>query len=162
MRPIFRRSAFFVAWLLAALAPADANARAVNFITNTSIPVDAVIEEPCGTGDLVQFSGELHFLSHVTIDDRTGLHAVIEMNLHDVTGESLLTGNTYRAVGAFHDMVEDNGSTSQVVTSTIALERHIAEGPASDFTLFLQFHVTVNSNGEVTASFLNQRAECSP
>lgn len=120
---------------------------------NISIPfsqsIGPVLGHPCGTGDNMLVSGNLHAVVHTTLDPNGGFHQKIEVNHQGVSGVSLLTGAKYRIIRASSMISQQtNGATVIVDVSNQRLQ---AQEPGQDFFLHRLLHMTFNANGELTS-----------
>lgn len=147
--------------LLVTLAgPAPALAKAETFTVSERFPIDIVVFVPCaagGAGELVELSGDLHALFHVTLDGSGGFHAKSHFQPQGVSGTGLTTGDKYQGTGVTQDQF--NGKVGFEFTFVNNF-RIIGQGPGNNFLVHENFHVTVNANGEVTAFVDNFRVEC--
>lgn len=122
-------------------------AQASTSTENISIPfsqsIGPVLGHPCGTGDNILVSGNLHAVVHTTRDPLGGFHQKIEVNHQGVSGVSLLTGARYRIIRA-----------SSMITQLQAQE------PGQDFFLHRLLHMTFNANGELTSLVVVFKPSC--
>jgi hypothetical protein len=146
------------AMALAGAAVADAEATAVT--TNEQIPITLVVFVPCangGAGELVELTGTLHVLTHVTSDAQGGLHVKQHFQPQGISGTGLTTGDKYQATGVTQ---EEFNATVGITDTFINNFRIIGEGPGNNFLVHTTFHVTVNANGVVTTIVDNFSIEC--
>lgn len=123
------------------------------------LPVYPFNSVPCangGAGEDVLLSGTIHQVFHIT-SNANGFHLTTHQNPGDVTGTGQTTGDTYHGAGSstYHLNVE----AGQTVNSTNNFQL-IGEGSASNLTLHVETHLTINANGEVTVSRSDSRIEC--
>jgi hypothetical protein len=138
-----------------------ASARGEGAVTETFhfvFPQSFVLLNPC-TGHLVAFSGEDDALVHVTIDPAGGLHRVGVVHVSE-TGTDLVTGETFRAVGAVLsvDSLDLSGSRSELTLKQGT--SFVGQGPGNNLIQHETIHVTVDANGDVTASVDQLSIEC--
>jgi hypothetical protein len=129
-------------------------------ITNDRIPFTISVFVPCangGAGEIVDLSGTLHVVFHVTVDSDSGFHSKSHSQPQGVTGIGQITGAKYQATGVTQDQF--NGKVGSEFTYVNNF-RIIGQGPGNNFLVHQNVHVTVNANGEVTANVDNFRAEC--
>jgi hypothetical protein len=158
--------AFFIAvaviLALAGVIVQTAATQAATTITdNESVPISFYGYVPCangGAGEYVQLSGNLHIVSHTTIDSRGGAHIMLQFNPQGVSGVGLTTGDKYRATGVTHYNV--NARSLPFNTTYVNNFRLIGQGPGNNFTVHENFHITINAKGELTAVVTNFRFEC--
>ena len=143
--------------LMFACARAGAEATSDTFVLN--VPYENVTKSPCVAAKLpFPVEGEFHQTLHVGVDAHGGIHLVNVIDAH-FTGTSA-AGVTY--VGDTATRFEQQLVVAGEYTFLTQI-RFIAEGestPADDFFLEGLNHVTVNANGEVTASTFELRADC--
>ena len=145
--------------LLTLSAPASAET-----ITNTvsvKLPVNVTMFSSCangGAGEVISLTGDLHVLISVTINDN-----VIRMSQHwqgqGLSGTGNITGDTYQAPGVnrYDTISSFNGQFKQSIADNFRL---IGPAPGNNLLLHHTVHVTVNSNGDVTAMVDNFWIEC--
>jgi hypothetical protein len=131
-------------------------AQADTFTVNSDLPIDAIVRPPC-TREAVHISGTAHILFHITRDSTDGLHIKMQTNYQGVSGTGLTTGDKYQVIGVSQN--EYNSTVGSVETINNSL-RYISQGNRDNLLIHALFHVTVNANGTVTASFLNFSREC--
>lgn len=145
---------------IALAGAAGAGAQATTVTTNEQIPFAIVVFVPCandGAGELVELTGTLHVLTHVTIDDQGGLHVKQHSQPQGISGVGLTTGDTYRGTGVTQTEFNATAATEQTSINNF---RIIGQGPDNNFLVHSTFHVTVNANGEVTTVVDNFSTEC--
>jgi hypothetical protein len=143
--------------LIGLLASKDASAAVV---FNTRFPINLSVAVPCaneGAGEVVELSGDLHDLFSYTIDSNGGVHLDVHDNPQGVSGTGLTTGDRYRATGVTRFNLN---STDTMEVTLVNNFRVIGQGPGNNLLVHDNLHVTVNANGELTASHDNFRVEC--
>jgi hypothetical protein len=133
--------------------------RAAN-VVNVSFPVDIFVFIPCangGAGETVHVSGNLHEVINITSDNAGGLHVKTHFQPQGISGVGLPSGDKYQATGVTQD--EFNTKVGQEETF-INNFRIIGQGPGNNFLVHETFHITVNANGSVTASFDHLSIDC--
>jgi hypothetical protein len=111
-----------------------------------------------GAGEWVVFTGKLHDMYRVTLDENGGFHMIYLSQPMGVSGVGETTGDVYRGTGA---LVEQQNYGLVGETSTWVWRYHLI-GPGKGNNLYMDetFHFTVNANGELTAEVTNWSAEC--
>jgi hypothetical protein len=145
---------------IALAGAAGAGAQATTVTTNEQVPITLFAFVPCandGAGELVELTGTLHLLSHVTIDAQGGLHVKQHAQPQGVSGIGLTTGDRYQGTGVTQSQFN---ATAAVEETFINNFRIIGQGPDNNFLVHSTFHVTVNANGEVTTVVDNFSIEC--
>jgi len=142
-----------------ALAAGVALAQATTGKSTFTLPIDAVLENPC-TGEPVHLTGELHFLVHFTEDANGGLHFQGSVQPRGISGTGLESGTRYRLVG-----VSRSGdyfpSGEEFRQFTIVSRFHVvSEGSSDNWIEKLTIHVTVSANGEFTAEVVKFTSKC--
>ena len=153
-------AAVMALWLtLTGTTPVQAKATTVT--TNSNIPISLVVFVPCaqgGTGEIVKLSGDLHALFHVTIDNAGGFHFQSHFNPKGVSGLGLASGDKYRATGVTRFGFNAHGLPFEF--TSINNFRIIGKGKGNNLLIHMVFHLTVNANGDVTASVSNVKFDC--
>jgi hypothetical protein len=110
-----------------------------------------------GVGEDVLLAGNLHFLSHTTITGAGQGFTNLHFQPQGLTGTGLTTGLTYRATGE-SDLRFD--FATDVLVNFSNNFRLIAPGPGNNFLIHENVHITVNANGDVTASHDHLTFDC--
>ena len=142
-------------------APPAARASAETATTISYVPTSATAFVPCangGAGEIVELSGTLHRVTHVTETGNGTVHIKLHENLQDVSGTGLTTGDTYRGAGSFNGEVTLGPGQVRTIENQFLL---IGPGPDNNFTVRSLRHLTVNANGEVTVQTVVTSMECS-
>jgi hypothetical protein len=143
------------------LAASSSTAGGATAFTSSSVfPVSLATFVPCangGAGEVVNLSGNLHDLFHITLDGNGGVHVKFLDNPQGIVGTGLTTGQTYHGTGG----------TQGTFTSTVGLTntfvnsfRIIGKGPGNNLLVFESFHVAVNPDGTVTSFHDNFSIAC--
>jgi hypothetical protein len=142
---------FLLALLVSTASPAGAEA--LTFTENEQIPIVDSIWNPCAN-EWVDLEGYLHVMTHATLDENGGLHFREEANPQNVVGEGLTTGAIYQFSGTVSTVEnlrwEPEWDHNAQTFTWIDQHRYIAQGSAQNGVMQETFHVTINSNGEVT------------
>jgi hypothetical protein len=137
-------------------------AAASQFTENVSVPIDLFAFIPCangGVGENVQFSGNLHSLVHVTINDNR-FTTKTQNQPEGLKGIGAITGDTYNATGVTQDTQNGsfiNGSFTYTFINNFKL---IGPGTDNNYLVHENFTVTVNANGTVVVTMDNFSVEC--
>ncbi len=107
---------------------------------------------PCangGAGEVVELTGTLHTLTTFTVTG-SNVSGVTHVQLQDVSGVGLITGDKYRATGVSADHF--TGSlVNRLFTATLAESfQVIGQGPGNNFQFHAVFNLTINANDELT------------
>lgn len=145
---------FILALLLIFICSAPSMAQATSTTTNTEMPFTATLTD-CN-GQPVVISGTMHMVTHYTTSANGNTHVHINTNWHDVSGISGTT--TYRAQSNNHFNFNSNGPQSEL--TAIDDVRLVSAGPTDNLKLRAHMHVTINANGEATASFVRFELIC--
>lgn len=141
--------------IVALLTAAPALAQANTVTTSTRVPVNLTLFNPC-TGELIDFSGNLHIVDHVTFvphDPDGGLHLNRKENWQGVAGIDQTTGNRYRLTGVRHNLNLNANAPLPFVLTLVRTQNVISRGSADNLQLRRRVHVTVNANGTTTVDF---------
>jgi hypothetical protein len=142
---------------LSAVSAGTATAQAEQFTVNEFIPFELTAE---GCGDVIEVTGTLHVLLHVTFNPTGGVTVKELFQPQGATGVGLVSGATYQAVGETQDTSTDNGPGPQFDFTFVNNFKMISQGTTANYLVHDTIHVTVNSNGEVTAEVVNSTVEC--
>ena len=137
----------------ASIAPVASAATATS---NISVPFDAILN---GCTEPIQFTGALHILFHSTFTSSGNYHFKFHFQPQGVNGTGLQTGTKYEATGVTQDESDYNGPLPYT-ESYINNFRLIGQGPNNNLLVHENFHITINSNGDVTAVHDNSSVEC--
>jgi len=127
---------------------------------STNFPLDVVVFVPCaagGAGELVELTGTLHDLFHITADGNGGFHVKQHDNPQELAGPGLTTGAKYQGNGVTQQEFNAKAGETQTFINNF---RIIGQGPGNNFQLHENFHITINANGDLTASVDNFSADC--
>ncbi len=151
-----------VAALVSVLASGLALAQATTEHISETVPlVDITFDNPC-TGEPMEVTGEVHITGNVTFDAEGGVHGIFTERFNDVKATGVESGEEYvvtqviqfnnnaRQFGGFPP-AEETGTSSLLFTS---------KGSSDDFLAHFTFHITVNSNGELTSTVAVAKVEC--
>ena len=154
-RPLQFLVAVSIAFMLIGICSGSIMAQATSTTTNTQMPFTASLTD-CNSQPVV-VSGTMHMVTHFTTDATGGIHFDVHSNWQDVSGTSGTI--TYRAVS--NNEHSFNNSGAQTEFTVIDDVRLISQGPTDNLTMRATMHITVNANGEVTASFTRFEVVCS-
>ncbi|MGZ5011948.1 MAG: hypothetical protein ACXV74_13415 [Methylobacter sp.] len=155
----------FLFWLILGMIslPISASAAATSNTTSTSIDItrNVFVPPPCGgvTGEIVELVGSLHILTITTIN---GNHSNIQVKFQPqgVSGVGEITGNTYQGTGATQrTIISDNDSfpLERIEVNNFNIIGHGSDPNAMEHDLV---HITINANGETTASIDSSSIIC--
>ena len=155
----------FLFWLILGILilPTSASAAATAKTTSISIDItrDVFVPAPCGgaTGEIVALSGSLHILTITTINgNRSNIQ--VKFDPQGVSGVGQITGNTYQGVGSTQrTIISDNDSFPMelIQVNNFNIIGHGSDPNAKEHDLV---HITVNANGETTASIDSSSIIC--
>jgi hypothetical protein len=145
--------------LSAALAPATAvSATATTEVVREIVPFVFNDVNPCN-GEAVSITGELTLITRTTVDSNGTLHVAFTLVPSQVRGVGE-SGTGYKAVGGQREQFNVSLDEAPVTDTFTDIFNLISEGGTDNFSARTTFHITVNANGEVTASVLNIVEEC--
>ncbi len=163
------------ALLAATLLACDASVTAPSTMHNTRPSLSAIAETenvsfpiavedfvPCangGAGEVVALTGNLHFLSHLTIANNGNATLTSHFQPQGVTGVGLATGDTYRGTGVTREVLHFRASGG-VVSTSVNNFRLIGPGPHNNLLIHTISHVTVTPDGDVTTVVEKSSIEC--
>lgn len=129
-------------------------------IYNIHFPVYFIDFNPCannGTGEEIEFSGDIHVRWSITVDSDGGFHGSVTENYQGVGGVGLTTGTRYRSTAAVSETF--NGKVGENYTLVVGI-RYVGQGRGNNFVTTIKQHYTVNANGEVTTFIDDSSIEC--
>jgi hypothetical protein len=88
-------------------------------------------------------------------------HFRMHTNLQGVSGVTQITGTQYR-LAQVHNATINNDTTDVMPLATTQVFRYrlIGSGPLNNSKVDISFHLTINANGTVTASYTRAEASC--
>jgi hypothetical protein len=142
---------------LSAASAGTASAQASAFTDNEFIPFSLTVD---GCGDVIEVTGTLHVLMHVTFNPAGGATVKVHFQPQGATGVGLISGATYQAVGETQETDTDNGPGPQFEFTFVNNFKIVSHGTTANFMVHDTIHVTVNNNGTATAEVINSSVEC--
>jgi hypothetical protein len=121
-----------------------------NVVQNLKIPIEADIYN-AGAGEWIHITGEGHLLLTSTADKNGGFHVAMHANFQGYVGIGLTSGDKYQITG---------GNTIQMnfkppfpsEQSFLSFLNVVGPGRGNNMQTFMHTHVTVNANGDATAT----------
>jgi hypothetical protein len=147
--------------LLVASAPAlPGSAQATTIHETVTVPIHEVIVHPCTAarpyGEEIAFSGEAHFMFHVTVDASGGVHGTSQSNLQGVSGVGLTSGEVYQLIRQDGDTSNFTGAEDITGVQTNLV---VGSGPDNNFIFQVIEHQTCNATG-CSVGFVNIQLSC--
>ena len=130
--------------------------------TNLKIPIARLVSIPCaagGAGEDVLFTGNLHLLFHTTVNGNQ-FTAMFHRQPQGISGTGLTTGDQYRGTGVAQGTLSGSFVNGQFSDTFVDNFRIIGPGRGNDLLVQQILHITINANGEVTASVANFSLDC--
>jgi hypothetical protein len=141
-----------------------ANASASTSTTISTVQINQSTFALCangGAGEVINISGTMSSLFHITIDDSGGTHSVLkEDNLRGVQGIGEITGNKYQLIRANTQTFEVNSGGLPITVTFESNFKLISHGSDSDNLAHILRHITINENGTVTTEIEKISAVC--
>ena len=151
-----------VALLIFVTTPAFAQASTQR--TNIRVPIEdslgpgGLLGHPCGTGDVIQLTGNFHVVLHTTRDGRGGFHQILTLNDQGLHGVGLVSGTDYRLIRTSHTITQETNGAGVFVF--VRNHRLVAKDPLLDFFLHQLTLMTFNAAGELTSVKVVFEASC--
>lgn len=148
--------------LLTVSLPRVASSQAFTTTSSQVIRIVQVPFVPCafgGSGESVFVSGNLHVVSHLTINQNR-MVVMTHFQPQGETGLGLITGDVYHRTGViqFIDTIPvSNGAQTFTSINNFGL---ISPGSGSHFRVHHNIHVTINANGEFIVEVNNFTVDC--
>ena len=117
---------------------------------NIRIPDNFGLENPC-TGEIVNFSGVLHFIITETFDKDGGEHITNHLNTQGSQGIGATTGAHYRLIQVNNAEQNFRPPFPEEFTSVMNLKVVGTHG-APTFFIRMTVHFTRNANGDFTVN----------
>lgn len=155
----FVTASLFALALTVGLGGGTASATATSVTTHTEIPFAGTFFVPCangGAGEVVVSSGEMRAVVHSTFDDAGGIHVALHIR-PDVSGIGQTTGDRYQGVGSEEFESNGAGALEFTVANNFSL---IGQGPGDNLLTHITMHVTVDAEGNLTATVTNSSIDC--
>jgi hypothetical protein len=146
--------------MTALLGPTRALAAAETFTVSQKFPINIVVFVPCaagGAGELVELTGDLHDLFHVTLTPNGGFRFSFVGNPQGVSGIGLTTGAMYQGTGITRDNFGGRVGSEETFINNF---RIIGQGPGNNYLVHEKLHITIHPDGTVTSFHDNFSVEC--
>jgi hypothetical protein len=149
---------------LICLATPRAYAQAVSNTSVITVPISnslpgGLLGHPCGTGDVIQLSGNMHIVTHTNADAAGGFHYKVGVVTQNITGIGLVSGTRYRLIRT-SNIIRQETIGAQVIAEVNGTNKLVAHGRAENVLIHSLTHMTFNANGELTSSTTTFRASC--
>jgi hypothetical protein len=126
-------------------------------VANETVPSAVATANPCN-GDAVALAGDSHIVITTTQATNGNYRAYLDISSR-YTGVGVPSGLQYEGTDITHD--EFLVANPLPFEETILQEFHLrSQTGADNYTMRLQYHVTVNSQGLLTAEVLNPTTTC--
>jgi hypothetical protein len=146
--------------LIALLVPSSVSAAAETFTVSSSFPIDFLVFIPCaagGVGELVELTGDLHDLFHVTFTSSGTFRMTFSDNPQGISGTGWTTGDKYQGTGITRDTFGGRVGYEETFVNNF---RIIGQGTGNNFLIHENLHITVNANGTMTVFHDNFSVVC--
>lgn len=127
---------------------------------NIIVPLDLAVFVPCavdGAGEFVMLSGMLHLKNDILFDGRGGVHVRSHAQPMGVSGTGAVSGDRYQGTGVTRSSLNLTAGVTQTMINNF---RIIGQGSGNNAMVHVNTHITVNANGELTASVDNASSTC--
>jgi hypothetical protein len=156
---------FTAAALVGSMACADSTAPAAlrvasghrDMDANETTPAALETVNPCN-GDAVSLTGTLHFIIHSTTSTDGNQHFYIDFS-STYSGIGVPSGVSYTATTHQAEELTTN-DPFPVVAKEVITEHLRSQTSVDNFDMDDEYHVTINSNGVITAVVDNQSNKC--
>ena len=128
---------------------------------NNFTPFESSGTPLCG-GEEVAFSGTIHTVGHMTQGPDGRFQITVDhLNFQRTTATGLVSGTKYVINEADNTVVNERyTSPNTLVIQSIVNGQLIGQGTATNTVIHLTFHLTINANGQETASVENVNTQC--
>lgn len=141
--------------LAASVATPRAAAQASVITSNETVPID-FIATACD-GETVTISGESHVVVHATLTPSDTTNFVTHIQFH-LSGTSA-SGVHYEANETVNT-TSTSGDDRSTTFNSVGQLHLISQGGADNLVVRTTIHVTVNANGEITATSFEFTTDC--
>ena len=145
--------------LIAALAIFSVSANATVFQNST--PVSFSDFAPCvngGTGETVDFSGQIHTVSTMIMNNNT-MTMLVHQNFQGLTGTGETTNLTYHGNSPYSMSMTMSMQNPQMEMTQTLNEHYVAPGQGNSFEIHMTAHMTL-ANGTMTVTFSDFSIVC--
>lgn len=150
-----RTAAFAVALTLGTAGAASA----VSTITRTDL-TGTTFANPCTSEQITIAGGTFQLIVNDTTDANGGLHFDIRGNAQGVVATGAISGDRYRLAGDFWSEQTVRNASFPLSLTLVEVHNAVSAGSAQNFIVHIVRHLTINANGDVTASVDAVSAEC--
>lgn len=153
-----KRNILLIAIFGVLVAFAASRVYAATITNDQDVPISGSVPNPC-TGNIDTFSGTEHLHESETFSPSGTVHA--DALLH-ISGLKLQDATVGQCSGQASDFESINTTTSSLpLTETAHMTIQFeCSGPANNFSVDEQAHITINPDGTVTVSFDNFDIVC--
>ena len=144
----------------AVVSSSQLSAKATTFTSNEKQPVDEIIFVPCangGAGENVHLTGTIHILIHTTLN-KNNFTTKYHFQPQGISGLGESTGITYHGSGVTQEEIK--GSLKNEKYMDTYINNFKIAGHGVNYKIHNNMHITVNANGETTATVDNFSSDC--
>lgn len=127
--------------------------------TNVSISWPFGPQDNFCTGELLEFSGDVHFLVTATVNDNN-VSGKFHGNFEGVSAVGLSSGITYQAHDSRNGEFKASLQNGNAVTSEEETFSLVAPGGGNNLEFIFVLHMTFDANGNLTATKLDSSGIC--
>jgi hypothetical protein len=133
-----------------------ARADAQSSTTQSTIVFSGTLFDAC-TGEHVTLDGDLHLVTHDTVDANGGHHAKVGVNTQGLSGTGT-SGASYHLISVGEVNVETTSGASE--TTEVSHFKLVGSGPSDNQYFDFLLHFTVDANGDLTADTASIASGC--
>jgi hypothetical protein len=152
---LVRTAAFAVVLTLATAGVASA----ASTITRTDLTGTTFLN-PCTSEPITIVGGTFQLIVNSTTDANGGLHFDIRGNAQGVVATGATSGDSYRLAGDFWSEQTVRNASYPLVLTVVEVHNAVGTGSAQNFIVHIVRHLTIDANGDVTASVDGVSAAC--
>lgn len=130
--------------------------------SQATLPINMLVGVPCAledSGDTIALSGDLHVQSHWSSDGNGGVHVELHFNPQGVVGVGS-NGDTYRGTGVTRSQFNVAADGFPFTSTFVNNFRIIGQGSGNNLMVHQVSHLTINANGDLTASVGSTEVDC--
>ena len=136
--------------------------KATTFTSNEKQPVDQIVFIPCangGAGENVELTGTFHILIHTTVN-ANNFTTKYHFQPQGISGIGQTTGIKYQGSGVTQEEIKGSLKNGKFIDTYINNFHVVGQGSGNNYLVHTNTHITVNANGETTASVDNLMSDC--
>jgi hypothetical protein len=125
------------------------------------LPVAFTLDASACVGELIDLTGTMHTVNHVTVQEDGTYHITSHFNLAGVKAVGQTTGDMY-VVPSAGNIVENFVQPGQIVTGTVDINMVIGQGKIPNQNALARLHYIIGPDGELKTETVQFHFACRP